>query len=62
MNTKKVRVTLTVSDWTNLINFVGGDLDCMDASDPSKQQMLRVCDEIRKRVALSEYLAEHKTP
>jgi hypothetical protein len=46
----RVTVQLSEKDWSDVINFIGGDLGNMPEGDEVKVQMNRVCDVIRQRI------------
>lgn len=47
---KKIAVKLSEKDWSELINFVTGDLHNMPSDDPIATHMNEVLDEIRKAI------------
>lgn len=49
--TEKLAVSLTAKDWSDLVNFLIGDLHCMEEGDPVKEQMRRICHEINRKLA-----------
>lgn len=49
---KKVSVKLTEKDWSDLVQFIRGDLANMDQADEVTIQMDAICVEIIKAVAI----------
>lgn len=48
-NAVRVTVRLSYYDWTELVNFIEGDIANMDEGCPVAKQMLRICETIRNR-------------
>lgn len=50
-DSKPIAVKLPAKDWSDLVNFIGGDLANMPENDPVRVQMDRICEVIRERLA-----------
>ena len=57
---RRVAVKLTPADWSDLINFLTGDIHNMDEGCPIKEQMRRIMDTIRREALSNEKLCNAK--
>ncbi len=59
----KVSVTMDAKDWIDLVNFVVGDINCMDHDDGGiKSQMKRMVKTINETIARAQFNALQVTP